>query len=53
MMPGEGAIWKTEAGPISNYFSAVNRNKRSLTLNLKHPKGQKIFLDLVKRADVL
>jgi succinate--hydroxymethylglutarate CoA-transferase len=52
-MPGEGAAWKTEAGPISNYFSAVNRNKRSVTLNLKHPKGQSIFMDLAKKTDVL
>jgi crotonobetainyl-CoA:carnitine CoA-transferase CaiB-like acyl-CoA transferase len=53
LMPGEGATWKTDAGPISNYFSAINRNKRSFTLDLKHPKGRKIFMDLAKKADVL
>jgi succinate--hydroxymethylglutarate CoA-transferase len=52
-MPGEATAWKPEAGPISNYFSAVNRNKRSVTLDLKHPEGQRIFMDLAKKADVL
>lgn len=52
-MPGERAAWKGDAGPISNYFSAVNRNKRSVTLDLKHPKGRAILLELVKRVDVM
>src|SRR6266545_2052288 len=34
-------------------FTALNRGKRSLTLNLKTPAGRKILLDLVCRADVL
>jgi succinate--hydroxymethylglutarate CoA-transferase len=38
---------------MSNYFAAVNRNKRSLTLNLKHGKGREILLELVKRSDVV
>lgn len=32
-------------------FNAVNRNKRSLTLNLKAPAGRELFLSLVERAD--
>ena len=40
-------------GPMSNLFSAVNRNKRSFALNLKHDKGREVFLDLVKDADVM
>src|SRR6478672_9304940 len=35
------------------YFLGVNRNKRSLTLNMAVPAGQKILQELVKRADVL
>jgi crotonobetainyl-CoA:carnitine CoA-transferase CaiB-like acyl-CoA transferase len=36
----------------STYFLAVNRNKKSLTLNLKSEAGQEIMLRLVQRADV-
>ncbi|KAG7078366.1 Succinate--hydroxymethylglutarate CoA-transferase [Colletotrichum scovillei] len=53
MMPGEPAKWDPEAGPMSNYFSSVNRNKRSVTLNLKSPKGKAILVDLARKADVL
>ncbi|KAJ4238322.1 hypothetical protein NW757_013138 [Fusarium falciforme] len=38
---------------MSNYFSSVNRNKRSVTLNLKRPKGKAILLGLAKHADVV
>ena len=34
-------------------FQNLNRNKRSLTLNLKHPKGQEVFRRLVGEADVV
>ncbi|SOE46563.1 CaiB/BaiF CoA transferase family protein [Orrella dioscoreae] len=34
-------------------FQNLHRNKRSLTLNLKDPKGREIFLELVKQADVV
>jgi CoA:oxalate CoA-transferase len=37
----------------SLYFLSVNRNKRSLTLNLKDPKGKALLLKLVEGADVL
>lgn len=36
----------------SAYFLSVNRNKRSLTLNLKHPEAQSILHRLVREADV-
>lgn len=35
----------------SLFFQAFNRNKRSITLNLKHPEGQKVLHDLVATAD--
>jgi len=41
------------AGGESAYFLAVNRNKRSLTLNLKHPKGRELACALAAHADVL
>jgi formyl-CoA transferase/CoA:oxalate CoA-transferase len=37
----------------STYFLSVNRNKRSLTLNLKTPEGRTILHRLAARADVL
>ncbi|MDR2174445.1 MAG: CoA transferase [Synergistaceae bacterium] len=44
-------------GPFKNgesaYYMNLNRNKKGVTLNLKNPKGKKIFLDLVKKADVV
>jgi crotonobetainyl-CoA:carnitine CoA-transferase CaiB-like acyl-CoA transferase len=42
----------TEAGQ-SAYFLTANRNKESLTLNLKHPEGRAILRGLLQRADVL
>jgi succinate--hydroxymethylglutarate CoA-transferase len=35
------------------YFLGVNRNKRSLTLNMAVPAGQKVLAGLVEKADVL
>src|SRR5699024_3913587 len=37
----------------STYYLSANRNKRAITLNLKDDSGRKIFLDLVKNADVV
>ena len=38
---------------ISSYFLSINRNKRSIGLNLKSPGGQEVLWKLVDRADVL
>jgi crotonobetainyl-CoA:carnitine CoA-transferase CaiB-like acyl-CoA transferase len=38
---------------ISTYFLSINRNKRSIGLNLKSPQGQEVLWKLVDRADVL
>lgn len=44
-------------GPHMNgeslYYGNLNRNKYGITLNLKSEEGKKIFLELVKEADVL
>ena len=37
----------------SAYFLSLNRNKRSITLNLKSPPGQRVFRDLVPLVDIL
>ena len=34
-------------------FTHYNRNKRSITLNLKMPAGRQLLLDLVKQSDVI
>ena len=38
---------------VSAPFLILNRNKRGLALDLKHPKGREILLRLVKTADVV
>ncbi|MGB6067313.1 MAG: CaiB/BaiF CoA-transferase family protein [Desulfomonilaceae bacterium] len=40
-------------GEVSPFFAAVNRNKKSLTLNLKHPEGKRLFLKLVDICDII
>ena len=44
-------------GPFKNdfslYFMSVNRGKKSVTLNLKAPRGKELFLELVKGSDIL
>jgi formyl-CoA transferase len=37
----------------SAYFLSVNRNKESLTLDLKHPEARRVLDPLLARADVL
>ena len=39
--------------PESAYFLAVNRNKRSITVNFKEPEGLAVVHKLVEQADVL
>jgi succinate--hydroxymethylglutarate CoA-transferase len=59
--------WSPPAAPLSEnapkasshlpaesaYFLAANRNKRSITVNFKKPKGLEIVHQLVAKADVL
>ena len=54
-MPGRGDFTRSLAPFVderSVYFSSVNRNKRSITLNLKQPLGKEALLRLVQSADV-
>ena len=45
---GDG--WVSEE--MNTSFISTNRNKRSLTLDLKAPEGRELFLRLVDKADV-
>ncbi|MCL4188078.1 MAG: CoA transferase [Rhodobacteraceae bacterium] len=54
--PGSGDYWREEEprlGGMGARFVALNRGKRSLSLNLKDPRGRAILLDLCRTADVL
>ncbi len=55
-LPGKGDDTRA-MGPFKNgsslYYANVNRNKKSITLNLKDPKGKEIFLALAEKADVV
>lgn len=54
--PGVGDMTR-EWPPIKNgesgYFGNINRNKKSLTLDIRKEEGKAIFKELVKTADVV
>jgi formyl-CoA transferase len=56
-LPGRGDITRQQLRDIpdadSLYFTMLNGNKRSLTLNTKSPQGREIFTALIKHCDVL
>ena len=49
-MDTEGGMGGTRHGPD---FQNIHRNKRSMTLNLKDPKGHAILMRMVEQADVV
>ena len=54
--PGEGdpfRSWEKEPKDYSPSFCGLNRNKKSVTLNLKSREGKEIFLRLARDADVI
>lgn len=55
-----GGEWERKLGAAgklmdgeSPFFLAMNRNKRSVTLDLKHDEGREVALDIVAEADVM
>lgn len=40
-------------GEESAYFMSLNRNKRSITLNLKSQTAKELFIEMIKEADVV
>ncbi len=52
--PGRKLILGNSSGVSGDtYFQTMNRNKRSMTLDLKSPEGRDIFYTMVKKADVV
>jgi len=55
-MPGIGDGSRAWGPPFikgeSAYYLSINRNKKSITINLKHPKGREIIYKLVEMSDV-
>ena len=50
---GWGPPWVPQAGGASAYYTAVNRNKRSVALDLKGDAGREALWRLIDGADVL
>ena len=52
-----GPPWVKDAGGLdtkdSAYFTAANRGKKSVTVNIAHPAGQAIVRELARVSDVL
>ena len=40
-------------GADSLYFTMLNCNKRSITVNMKSPQGKEVFVDLLKECDIV
>lgn len=55
-VPGRGDDTRSMP-PIKNgasmYYANINRNKKSVTLNLKTDEGKRLFKEMVKRADIV
>jgi formyl-CoA transferase/CoA:oxalate CoA-transferase len=55
--PGSGDIARAWGPPFygteSSYFLSLNRNKRSIEIDLKHAEGTALFFKLLRHADVV
>lgn len=55
--PGEGDVTRAQLRDVPNadslYFTMLNSNKRSITLDTKNPEGKKVLEELVKICDVM
>jgi crotonobetainyl-CoA:carnitine CoA-transferase CaiB-like acyl-CoA transferase len=49
---GVRSIKALPVGDWNQYFLVINRNKKSLAIDLKKKEGQELFYELVERADV-
>jgi formyl-CoA transferase len=55
--PGVGDITRGQLRDVPNadslYFTMLNHNKRSITIDSKHPEGKRVLNELIKKCDVL
>lgn len=51
--PGTGDPMRAWGRGLPVWWPVIARNKKSVTLNLREPRGQELFKDLVARADVV
>jgi formyl-CoA transferase len=55
--PGAGDITRGQLRDVPNadslYFTMLNANKRSITIDTKHPKGKELLEGLIKICDVM
>ena len=51
--PGRGFMDAGATSGVSGYFEAMNRNKRSITLDLKSDAGRELFYRLAAKVDVV
>ena len=49
---GVRSIKSLEIGDWNQYFLVINRNKKSLVIDLRKPEGQQIMYRLVEKSDV-
>lgn len=50
---GENLRRRTRVGGGAVPFAMLNSNKQFVTLNLKHPRGRELLIEMVRRSDVL
>jgi len=49
---GVRSIKSLEVGDWNQYFLVINRNKKSMAIDLKKPEGQQILYRLIEKSDV-
>src|SRR5690606_2300213 len=53
--PGQGDLsrWSEDGDPDNPVYRSMNRNKRSIALDLRSAEGKEIIYDLARKADVV
>src|SRR5215203_999659 len=55
--PGVGDITRGQLRDVPNadslYFTMLNGNKRSITVDMKTSEGKQVFVDLLKKCDIM